>query len=79
MAMETDTYETADIAEAAFLFASGTNLLSVDRRNPQRAIFVFNSLSSELISKWQGGKATVNALAYYNAYQTLKARLFRDI
>ena len=77
MAMETDTYEITDIAQAAFLFASGTNLLSIDRRNPRRCIFVFDSPQPELISKWQEGKANINALAYHNAYQELKARLFR--
>ena len=74
--METDTCETADIAEAAFLFAPGTNLLSIDRRIPRRCIFVFDSPKPELISKWQEGKANVNALAFYNAYQALKAKLF---
>ena len=75
--METDTYETADIAEAAFLFASGTNLLSIDRRNPWRCIFVFQSPEPALISKWQEGKANVNALAFHNAYQALKRKVFR--
>ena len=80
MAMETQTpqtYETSDIALAAFLFCSGTHLSRIDRANPQRCIFVFNSPNSELISKWQEGKANVNALAFHNAYQELKARLFR--
>jgi len=79
MAMETriDKYETSDIAQAAFLFASGTNLLSINRRNPRRCIFVFDSPQPELLSKWLQGKASVNALAYHNAYQELKAKVFR--
>ena len=77
MAMETDTYETTDIAQAAFLFASGTNLLSIDRQNPRRCIFIFDSPKPELISKWQEGKASINASAFYNAYQALKAKIFR--
>ncbi|GAG02866.1 unnamed protein product [marine sediment metagenome] len=76
--MGKDSYETTDIAQAAFLFASGTNLLSIDRSNPRRCVFIFDSPNPELISKWQEGKATTNALAFYNAYQALKARLFRD-
>ena len=77
--METrmDKYETTDIAQASLLFASGTNLLSIDRQNPRRCIFIFVSPKPELISKWQEGKANVNALAFHNAYQELKARLFR--
>ena len=75
--MEMDTHETADIAQAAFLFASGTNLLSIDRQNPRRCIFIFEFPSPELLSRWQLGDASVNALAFYNAYQNLKAKIFR--
>ena len=59
MAMEMQTYETSDIAQAAFFLASGTNLLSIDRQNPQRCIFIFDTPKPELISKWQEGKANV--------------------
>ena len=78
MAMEKQTYQTSDIALASYLFCSGTHLSGIDRANPRRAIFIFDSPKRELISKWQEGKANVNALAYHNAYQELKARLFRD-
>jgi len=75
--MNTETYETSDMPLASYLFCSGVHLTKIERRNPQRCIFVFESLQNELLSKWQAGKATVNALAFYNAYQTLKAKLFR--
>lgn len=71
------TYETSDIALASYLFCSGTQLTKIDRQNPRRCIFTFDSPKPELISKWQEGKANVNALAFHNAYQELKARLFR--
>ena len=80
MAMETQTpqtYETSDIALAAYLFSSGTNLFDINRTNPRRVVFIFDSPKPEILSKWQEGKATVNALAFHNAYQELKARLFR--
>lgn len=80
MAMETQTskvYETSDIALASYLFCSGTHLLSIDRRNPRRCIFVFDSPQPNLLSKWLQGKANVNALAFHNAYQELKAKVFR--
>ena len=77
MAMETETYETSDIALASYLYCSGAHLSGIDRQNPQRCVFVFDSPKPELISKWRGGKAVVNALAFYNAYQALKAKLFR--
>lgn len=75
--METKVFETSDIALASYLYCSGTRLSKIDRQNPRRCIFVFDSPKEGLISKWQEGKATVNALAFYNAYQALKAKLFR--
>ncbi len=75
--METEIFSTTDIALASYLFCSGTHLARIDRINPRRCIFIFDSPKSELISKWQEGKASVNALAFHNAYQELKARLFR--
>ena len=77
MAMETQTYETSDIALASYLYCSGAPLSGIDRQNPRRCVFIFDSPKPELISKWQEGKANVNALAFHNAYQELKARLFR--
>lgn len=70
-------FETTDIALASFLYCSGTVLSVINRTNPRRCIFVFNLDRPELIAKWNEGKANVNALAYYSAYQALKAKLFR--
>ncbi len=77
MAMEKEIYETTDIALAAFLYCSGTQLSGIDRQNPRRCVFIFDSPKPEQVSKWQEGKANVNALDFHNAYQELKARLFR--
>jgi hypothetical protein len=77
MTIEMAKYETSDIALASYLYCSGTKLSEIDRQNPRRCVFIFNSPKSDLISKWQEGKASVNALAFYNAYQALKAKLFR--
>jgi len=73
------TYSTSDIALAAFLYCSGAHLSEIDRQDRRRCIFIFDSPKPELISRWQEGKANVNALAFHNAYQELKARLFRGI
>lgn len=70
-------YETSDIALAAFLYCSGVHLSGIDRTNPRRCLFIFDSPKTELISLWREGQANVNALAFHNAYQELKARLFR--
>lgn len=77
MITETETYETSDIALASYLYCSGTQLLGIDRTNSQRCVFTFESPKAHILTKWQEGKATVNALAFYSAYQALKAKLFR--
>lgn len=76
--MGTKIFETSDIALASYLYCSGAHLSGINRQNPRRCIFIFHSPKPELISTWQEGKTTVNALAFYNAYQALKARLFRS-
>ena len=77
--MTSEKHETSDIALAAFLYCSGTHLSGIDHQDRRRCIFIFDSPKPELISRWQEGKANVNALAFHNAYQELKARLFRGV
>lgn len=77
MEMKTEIFSTTDIALAAFLYCSGAQLSGIDRQNPRRCIFMFDSPDSKLISEWQEGKASVNPLAFHNAYQHLKAEIFR--
>lgn len=78
MNMAETRYTTSDMALAAYLYSCGVNLAGIDRGNPRKCVFVFDSPQQELIVKWQEGRAVVNALAYYNAYQALKRKLFRD-
>lgn len=77
--MKSERYETSDIALASYLHCSGVHLSGIDRTNPRRCVFIFDSPKPELVSRWQEGKANVNALAFHNAYQELKARLFRGV
>lgn len=71
------TYETSDLAQATYLYCSGVDLISINRNNPRRCIFVFKSPDPELISKWNAGLAEVNAMAFSNAYQSLKLKMFK--
>ena len=77
MAMGTKIFETSDIALGSYLLASGYQVISLKRENPRRVTFIFESPPPELISAWQQGTASVNALAYHNSYQSLKAKMFR--
>jgi hypothetical protein len=69
-------FRTSDLALSAFLFASGTSLINVDRSDLQRVVFVFDPPKPELLSDWQSGDATVKALAYFRALRELKAKLY---
>ena len=71
MAMETKTYETSRHSSSKLSLLLWCSPLKIDRQNPRRCIFIFDSPKPELISKWQEGKANVNALAFHNAYQEL--------
>ena len=76
--IEMEKYQTSDIALASYLFCSGATFKSIDRQDPHRCIFHFDLPDVELLSNWQGGKAYVNALAYFNAYQFLKGKVFHS-
>lgn len=73
-----EKYQTSDIALASYLFCSGATFKAIDRQNPHRCIFQFDIPNLELLTNWQGGDARVNALAYFNAYQFLKGKVFHD-
>jgi hypothetical protein len=73
----TSGFSTSDLGLAAFLISNESKLRGVDRTNPRRAIFLFETTSPELISGWQSGRGLVSGLAYYNALQTLKGELYR--
>ncbi len=48
-------FEISDLALASYLCSSGVTLLKVDRTNPRRVVFVFDSPRAELLAKWQTG------------------------
>jgi hypothetical protein len=77
MNMKTELFETSDLAFASYLYCSGTPLADIDRQNPRRCVFVFNSPNPALVTKWQEGKAIANVLTFYNSYQTLKRVLYK--
>lgn len=72
-------FKTSDLALAGYLYACGTQLISIDRKNIKRCLFVFKSPDPKLVSEWQEGKANTNALAYYNALQSLKTKIFQGV
>lgn len=71
-------FATADLGLAAFLYCLGRPLRGIDRTNPRRCQFEFDVEDEADVSAWRSGEATVNALAYWEATQELKRRLFRN-
>ncbi len=69
-------FETSDLTLAAFLYASGVILVDIDRTDSRRANFVFEQPPKELLSSYQSGEASIKVLAFDNAQNELKARLF---
>lgn len=78
MTMDRESFQTSDIALASFLYALGADLTGVERSDPHRVVFLFDLAQKEVeaVRRWREGKATTNALAFYNSYQTLKRRLY---
>ncbi len=75
---EDGTYQTSDLALAGALFSLGAKLLTVDRTNPRRALFVFNKeREMDAISQayWMH-QLQVDPLAYFAALKELKCRLY---
>lgn len=71
-------FTTSDTPFAAFLYASGVRLVELDRSNPQRVAFVFDSPDADLIAGWQKSTAMVNVRAFWSGLQEMKARLARE-
>lgn len=75
--MEHETYQTKDLYESAFLYASGQKLLGLI---PENRYFIFEFADKSACDKsstlyWQGD-ASVNAKKLSDAIKTLKDLMF---
>jgi len=68
---ESPYYSTKDTPLAAYLYASGIELLYVDHHADHHALFIFARPDDKLLADYTSGKALVNALAFYHAYRRL--------
>jgi len=67
-------FETTDWGLAVFLYYRCIPLVTVTSNSPQ--VFVFKSPNPRLIRMWQMGKIAVHGPAYWQAYQSLKLRVW---
>lgn len=73
-------YSTSDFPTAVTLLVLKYFLETVDRRNPRRAIFIFER-SSQLendIKKIQSGQIKVDPLDFWSAQKRLKQALYGE-
>lgn len=78
MKMKTDdVYTTKDLAEASFLYTSGSKLTHVEN-DAGRFWFVFADKSEcqRLADLFWSKEAVVNAREFYNSFRTLKDLIF---
>jgi hypothetical protein len=73
-----EQYKTTDIGSAVALVSLGYSLVSLDKSNPHRALFVFDdssSLQTSLKSYWSG-TLSVDAKAFFENHKWLKSRIY---
>jgi Domain of unknown function (DUF5659) len=71
-------YATSDLGLAAALVASGHMLVSVNKDNPRRAIFIFKETGDlySLADNYFNNSLTVYAQGYFESLKRLKTRLY---
>lgn len=76
--MEKETYKTDNFQLAAYLLSEGCNILSLDKANPRRAIFIFEEtdIRKELTSKFLSYKAETEVHKFFSALKDLKQLIY---
>ena len=71
-------YETSDLGTASYLLTIGHQLLTLNRVNPRRALFIFERTSDieRTVEDFWNGTARVAPLALLQSQKTLKSRIY---
>jgi hypothetical protein len=74
MSQEPKLYQTDSFQLASYLLAESSRLITVDRTNPTRMIFIFedSELREELAQKFISYKALIEPHRLYSAMKDLK-------
>lgn len=79
MQPQTTEYKVSDLYVAAFLLANGIELLSVDKTDRRRAVFIFNSEDSEsLLAAFWSKKASIEPRSFIAAIKEAKELLYSE-
>lgn len=74
-------FQTESFPLATLLLCEGYPIVSIDKTNPRRAIFIFETTDSlmELIDDYRKGLVRVNPKTYYYTQKEIKELLYESI
>ncbi len=77
---EQSSLQTTDLALAAALQAAGVKLVSVDKTNRRRAVFVYQNSHDvqQLINNFWSGDLLLDARTYFESIKKIKDRLYSE-
>ncbi|MFA6587580.1 MAG: DUF5659 domain-containing protein [Patescibacteria group bacterium] len=69
-----------DMGACSALLCSGFELVTLDKTNPRKALFVFKRKEGidEAINKYWAGELKISALQYFDTLKMLKNRLYSE-
>ena len=72
-------YRTSDLSLCAALCVSGFVAKEIEKVNPQRSAFVFDSSVAleEVVAQYWQGELRVEPQVYFNQLRTLKSRIYQ--
>lgn len=74
-----NTYQTKDFYLSAFLLLKGITLISIDKTEPGRAVFIFEFKNvGSLVKEFWNGNSQVIAKDYSFKIKELKSRLYTN-
>lgn len=73
-------YRTHDLGNASALLCSGFELLSLDKENPRKALFVFKKENDieEIANLYFSDRLDVRARSFFDSLKALKNKLYSD-
>lgn len=77
---QTDDVKIRDLGLAATLVTTGFSIVSIDRSNPSRVVFIFKDnpdIQANIDSFW-AGRLRLPADQLLNNMRTLKSRIYND-
>lgn len=72
--------KTFDLGASAALVCAGFELVDVDKRNPRKALFIFQRADGieDVVDKYWSNRLETKARAFFDTIKMLKNRLYSD-